>query len=161
MKKAVTSYQEQIDSKLDEMIALSSTLAEDVVYWKPSAEAWSVQEVLSHVEEAIPYWIGEVVKVANRTSAEWGRTMQDATRLAAIARANDIPTADFLQKLEQTKATIRQSLLPLKEEELKIEAPSRNPKFGTKPLTFIMDHFVIEHIETHIKQIQRNVSQYK
>ncbi|MDF2682219.1 MAG: hypothetical protein K0R47_3409 [Brevibacillus sp.] len=159
MNTILTSYQEQIDSKLDEMIALASDLSPDTVHWKPSEDAWSVQEVLSHVEEAIPYWLEEIQNVVNGSSTEWGRTMQDSKRLAAVTRAKDLSTSVLLEKVAQIKGSAQQLLQSITADDLQIEAPSKNPKFGTKPLTFIMDHFVVEHMETHNKQIQRILNQ--
>ena len=159
MNSIFVSYQEQIDQKLEEMIALASGRSEEEMRWKPSEDSWSVQEVLSHVEEAIPYWLQEVQNVAAGRSSEWGRTLQDASRLAAVARAKDLSTAFLLEKVADIKWTARQLFQSIEAKDLEIEAASRNPKFGTKPLTFIMDHFVLEHLDTHNKQIQRIWSQ--
>ncbi|MGG1659885.1 DinB family protein [Brevibacillus sp. NRS-1366] len=160
MRMTVPSYLEQIEKSLDELIGLASGLSSEVLHWKPANEAWSIQEVLSHVEEAIPYWVNEMENITSGRQKEWGRTMQDPTRLAAVARAHDISTPDLLSRLQKAKTAIRQELQSIKEEELELEAPSRNPKFGIKPLRFILDHFVVEHIESHIRQVRRNIDQY-
>jgi hypothetical protein len=56
---------------------------------------------------------------------------------------------------------VQTTLSSLSEDDLNIESPSRNPRFGTKPMSFIVDHLLVEHLDTHLKQIRRNVQQYK
>ncbi|WP_245934854.1 hypothetical protein [Paranoxybacillus vitaminiphilus] len=43
---------------------------------------------------------------------------------------------------------------------MSVEAPHRNPKFGVKPMTFLIEHFITEHLYNHGKQIERNISKY-
>jgi fumarylpyruvate hydrolase len=49
----------------------------------------------------------------------------------------------------------------LSDADLDVEAPSKNPRWGVKPAQFIVDHLLIEHVEKHIGQIRRNVTQYR
>ncbi len=67
----------------------------------------------------------------------------------------------MLSKLEDLKIKVENDLSKLNEETLKQGAPSRNPRFGIKPISFIVDHLLVEHIEKHYGQIQRNVSKYE
>ena len=54
---------------------------------------------------------------------------------------------------------VRAALGNLTEEQLKIESPHRNfAKFGNKPVSFIIGHFIDEHLASHKGQIQRNLS---
>lgn len=48
----------------------------------------------------------------------------------------------------------------LRDEDLSIEAPSRNPRWGVKPAGFILDTLLVKHLEGHRQQIQRNVKEF-
>ncbi|WP_318503144.1 hypothetical protein [Bacillus sp. T3] len=52
------------------------------------------------------------------------------------------------------------TLTKLDEDFLKVEAPSRNPRFGMKPISFIVDHLLVEHVIKHYGQIQRNLVKF-
>ncbi|MFC6604505.1 hypothetical protein ACFQDF_27915 [Ectobacillus funiculus] len=60
--------------------------------------------------------------------------------------------------MEALKSQVEQTLNKLDEEKLVLEAPSRNPRFGTKPISFIVDHLLVEHVSKHLGQIERNLS---
>jgi hypothetical protein len=48
----------------------------------------------------------------------------------------------------------------LNDADFDVEATSRNPRWGLKPAGFIADHLLIAHVEKHIGQIRRNVTEY-
>jgi hypothetical protein len=38
--------------------------------------------------------------------------------------------------------------------------PSRNPRWGAKPASFVVDDLVVHHVAKHQEQIRRNVAQF-
>ncbi|MBV9267541.1 MAG: hypothetical protein JO061_15340 [Acidobacteriaceae bacterium] len=48
----------------------------------------------------------------------------------------------------------------LSDADLANEAFSRNPRWGRKPASFILDDLLVRHLEKHLGQIRRNVTQY-
>lgn len=157
MQQAIASIHESIDG----IVQTVKGLSEEQIRFKPSEEAWSVQEIVAHVEEVIPYWLNEIERVRQTPGVEWGRGLQDEARLAAVAKAYDRPVSDMLNQIEGMKQLVADRLSGLTEEELKREAPSRNPRFGTKPASFIVDHLLVEHVAKHLGQIQRNLKQFE
>ncbi|GAB7056646.1 MULTISPECIES: DinB family protein [unclassified Paenibacillus] len=158
------SIQEAIRSihdTIDDIVRVSKGLSEDIIRWKPAEDKWSVIEVLCHVEEATPFWLNEIQALVKSPGIEWGRGLQHEGRLAAVAAAGGRSTGEVLQGIESSKAQVQAVLGTLTEEDLKAEAPSRNPRFGTKPLQFIVDHLLVEHLITHLNQINRNIGQYR
>lgn len=155
--EAVHSIQESID----QIVEMSQGLSEDMIRWKPAEDKWAIIEVLCHVEEATPYWLGELQQLVKSPGAEWGRGLQHEGRLAAVAQADQRSTKDVLQGIESTKGKVKEILSAMSEEVLKVESPSRNPRFGTKPMSFIVEHLLVEHLATHINQIKRNIKQFE
>ncbi|TBL78707.1 DinB family protein [Paenibacillus thalictri] len=155
-KQAVQS----VETTLEQIIAIAEKLPDEVVRYKPAEDKWSVLEVLCHLEEALPYWLEEIQRVVAAPGSEWGRGLTHEGRLQAVAEANSRSLDDVLPKLGAVKRLIRETLTSISEEALQQQAPSRNPRFGTKPLQFIVDHLLVEHAATHLAQINRNIHQY-
>ena len=41
-----------------------------------------------------------------------------------------------------------------------VEATSKNPRWGLKPASFVVDHLLVQHVEKHLGQIRRNITQF-
>ncbi|MBO8163495.1 MAG: DinB family protein [Brevibacillus sp.] len=156
VSEAIKSIQETID----QIVSVSKELSEELIRWKPAEDKWSIMEVLCHVEEATPYWLNEIQQVVKNPGIEWGRGLQHEGRLAAVAQADQRSVQDVLQGIEHSKAKVQETLGSIREDDLQIESPSRNPRFGTKPMQFVVDHLLAEHLATHLNQIKRNIQQY-
>lgn len=157
LKEAV----KQIHEKTDQIIQVVKTLPEELISWKPAPDVWSIMEILCHIEEATPYWLNELKLVVNTPGFEWGRGLQHEGRLAAVSQASLRLIDDVLTGIAETKQKVQEVLGSLQDEDLNIESPSRNPRFGTRPLSFIVEHLLVEHLDKHLKQIQRNIKQYE
>ena len=149
-----------INRLIDETVQLAETLSEEELRWKPADDVWSVMEILCHVEEVIPYWLLEIQAAVQAPGSEWGRNHLHEGRLAAVAKADQRTASDIQQGILDTKPIVQDILGALSPEDLAIEAPSRNPRWGTKPMSFIVDHLLVEHLAGHIGQIKRNLEQY-
>ena len=69
---------------------------------------------------------------------------------------------DVFAEVGQLSQKVENGLQELDAETLKQESPHRNfAKFGNKPVSFIIDHFIEEHVAGHAKQIQRNLSNFR
>ncbi|MED4582836.1 DinB family protein [Brevibacillus choshinensis] len=145
---------------IDEMIQLVQPISEEKLRWKPADDVWSVLEILCHVEEIIPYWLQEVQTIAESPGSEWGRTHLHEGRLAAVAKANQRTATQIQDGIIGTKKVVERILGNLSMEDLSIESPSRNPRWGTKPMSFVVKHLVVEHLENHLGQIKQTLEQY-
>jgi uncharacterized damage-inducible protein DinB len=67
LQQSVQSIQELAN----EVIQTVTELPEDVFRWKPDGDIRSVREILGHVEEAAPYWTGEIQRVVANPVTEW------------------------------------------------------------------------------------------
>jgi hypothetical protein len=144
----------------DDIIKLVQSLSEEELRWKPADDVWSVMEILCHVEEIIPYWLHEIQAVVQSPGSEWGRNHLHEGRLAAVAKAHQRTAADIQEGILGTKKVVQSILGNLSPEDLAVEAPSRNPRWGTKPMTFVVEHLLVDHLESHLGQIERNRGQY-
>ncbi|WP_138415966.1 DinB family protein [Aquibacillus sediminis] len=155
----VESYIESIHKSLDEMIADVQGLSEDVIRWNPSEEEWSILQILSHVNEATVYWLDELETILDTPGSEWGRGLQDPDRLRAVEAPENLNIDEVIKEVKGLKEQVRDRLSKVSDDRLTEENPHRNfKKFGNKPVSFLIEHFLVEHVEGHSGQIKRNLS---
>ncbi|MBJ7947400.1 MULTISPECIES: DinB family protein [Bacillus cereus group] len=163
MTKNVQIYAvESIYDSINKIKTIVKSLPEEIIRWKPSKDEWSVMQIITHVAEAIPYWAKEISNIKLSNENLWGRGLTDEVRLQAVSEENinRKTVEEVIEQLSSIPITIENVLHTLTDEELHIQAPSRNPRFENKPINFIVNHLIVEHTEKHYKQIERNVSKY-
>ncbi|PTX64633.1 DinB family protein [Melghirimyces profundicolus] len=147
-------YRRQIGERIDSLVTRVEGLEEGTLRQKPAPGEWSAQEVLCHVAEANVFWINELKRVV-QSPGPWGRGMDHEGRLKAVAQAGDRNPSKVIEEIGESGEWADTVLAGLREEDLDVEAPHRNPKFGTRPMSFLLDHFMVEHLDRHIRQIDR------
>ncbi|GAK12182.1 DinB family protein [Geomicrobium sp. JCM 19039] len=156
--KSIHNQVMNIQDVINQIVNISGELDEKTIRWNPSEEEWSIMQVLSHLAEAIPYWVNEVDRVVEKPGSEWGRGLQDPARLKAVENTGQLSVQKTLGEVEALK-TMVEKLSTISEKQLHAENPHRNfQKFGNKPVSFIIGHFIEEHVEKHLSQIKRNLS---
>lgn len=149
-----------IKSIIDQMISLIESTETPLLYKKPSKEEWSAMQIASHVIEAVEFWVADLEALLIVPGAKWGRNHEHVRRLAAVE-------ANYVASLSKEQISNRlQSLIPLTEralvkvqvEDLEKIAPSYNPNFDGKPLSFLIDHLIVKHVESHLGQIERHLA---
>lgn len=156
IQEAIASTQHS----LERIISTAKAQPAEVLSWKPAEDKWSIMEVLAHVDEAVAYWLDEITRLLETPGTEWGRGLQDERRLAAVAAAGGRSLDEVLSSIDKVKGRVADVLAPITSETLALEAPSRNPRFGTKPLSFVIQHLLVDHAASHVKQIERNIGEY-
>jgi hypothetical protein len=129
--------------------------------WRPSPGVWSILDNLCHIEEYLPYWTSQILAVIYHPDHEWGRTHADSDRLAAVVNTYSRNSASVLSSIHGRIDSISDQLMSLDDKALDTTAPSRNPRWGTKPASFILEHLLVGHLLGHCSQIQRNIDQLK
>ena len=144
----------------DEILAEVERLPPAIITWIPGEGVWSVMDNLCHIREFVPFWTGETVRIVRRPDEQWGRDHTDTDRLAAV-------TGTAANTLEDVAADIRrlvrqsvETLSDLSDADLSVEATSKNPRWGLKPASFVVDQLLVYHVEKHLGQIRRNVTQF-
>jgi uncharacterized damage-inducible protein DinB len=132
----------------------------ELITWIPAADVWSVMDILCHIREFVPFWTAETLRIAHRPHEPWGRDHTDAARLAAVASTATYRLDEVLADIRQTVRRSADTLNGLSDADLAVEATSRNPRWGVKPASFVVDHLLVQHVEKHLGQIQRNARQF-
>ena len=152
---------ESLHNSVNSIVETVSFLPEETLRRKPAPEVWSIVEILCHVEELIPYWAGEIQRVVAKPGVEWGRGIEDEARVHAVAVSAQRRTRDVVAGIRAGTVRAAAILEGLREEDLSIESPSRNPRYGVKPMSYVLDHMIVEHVRGHVGQIRRNLQQFQ
>ena len=134
-------------------------LSRTLLLWRPSPDVWSILDNLAHIEEFVPFWIGEIQAMLTNPPQRWGRDQGHAGRLAAVRDTSLREAEELLANIEARVASAVAYLRALDDSCLDVEVESRNPRWGAKPVRFVIDPLLVEHLSGHRGQIQRNLRQ--
>ena len=150
----------QLTATADQILAELQQPPPELMHWVPAAGVWTVMDNLCHIRELIPFWTGETLRIVRQPAEPWGRDHTDTARLAAVtntaARRLDDVVADIREAVRRSAETLK----TLSDEDLAVEATSKNPRWGRKPASFVIDELLVHHVAKHQGQIRRNISQF-
>jgi uncharacterized damage-inducible protein DinB len=144
----------------DEIVAEVQRLPPQVINWIPGDGVWSVMDNLCHIREFVPFWTEETLRIARRPDEQWGRDHTNSDRLAAVANTASYQLDDVLADIRRAVRRSVDTLNDLSDADLAVEATSKNPRWGLKPASFVVDQLLVQHVEKHLGQIRRNVTQF-
>ncbi len=127
-------------------------LAED---FGPGPEAsWGPGEILAHVAEMLPYWLGQVdvVSAAEVQPAPFGRTADDPRRLGAIERDRLLRVGELIDRIETGASEYQRRLDGLDDRDL--ATIGVHPRVGEMSIGDILERFAAAHAEDHVLQIR-------
>ena len=120
---------------------------------EPESE-WGPPEVLAHVAEMLPYWLGQVDAILASPSGEtptFGRVATDAGRLARIGEDRRLPVGELLDHVASGASTVGLRLAQLTPEEA--GRAGVHPRLGEMTVPAIVERFVAGHLEDHVRQL--------
>ena len=141
----------------DEIINEVRRLPADLVNWVPAQGVWSVMDILCHIREFVPFWTAETLRIVRQPNETWGRDHTDTARKAAVTNTSAYKLEDVLSDVRQAAQRSADVLRGLSDTDLDRQATSKNPRWGVKPASFVVDHLLVEHVEKHLRQVRRNI----
>jgi uncharacterized damage-inducible protein DinB len=143
-----------------EIAAEVARLPPELITWAPGDGVWSVMDNLCHIREFVPFWTKETLRIARQSPEPWGRDHGDTARLAAVTGTASYTLAEVLADIREAVRQSAETLNGLSDADLAHEATSRNPRWGRQPAAFVVETLLVQHVEKHLGQIRRNVSQF-
>lgn len=122
---------------------------------EPEAD-WGPREVLSHVAEMLPFWLGEWERIQagdGSAAVPFGRTADDTLRLGVIERDRTLPLRELFGRID---TGIGRWLTRLAEAAADPDAATRlgvHVRLGEMPATALVERFIAAHLEDHIAQL--------
>ena len=118
--------------------------------------SWGPREVLAHVEEMLPFWLGELERIVDPAAAAgpvaFGRTAEDVSRVAIIGRDRSLPLGVLFGRIDAGLRAWAERLGTLTPEES--GRVGVHPRLGEMRASMILERFVLGHAEDHIAQLE-------
>lgn len=122
----------------------------------PEPEAsWGPNELLAHVEEFLPYWLGEIERILAGDSGApvpFGRTAEDPVRIGVIGRDRTVPLRELFARIEADAPRVAARLRELSEADA--SRLGVHPRRGEMAVRDLLGPFLVGHTEGHVTQLQ-------
>jgi uncharacterized damage-inducible protein DinB len=151
---------DQLTSTTAQILDEVQRLPAELIHWIPGEGIWTIMDNLCHIREFVPFWTGEALRIVQRPAEAWGRDHTDTSRLAAVSNTAVYRLEDVTADIRTAVRRSAETLLTLRDEQLTVEATSKNPRWGVKPASFVVDELLVHHVAKHHGQIRRNISQF-
>jgi hypothetical protein len=148
---------QRLDAVEGRLAVLSSTPARAEALTEPdpgSGERWDAGQVWAHMAEFVSYWLDQVRSIIAADTEEpvpFGRTKEDAGRIAAIARDRTVSVPVLWSATLTDIESFRSFLEKLDERAWHVRG--LHPSRGVMPLDRILDEFLVGHLEQHADQL--------
>ncbi|HET9346177.1 MAG TPA: DinB family protein [Candidatus Limnocylindrales bacterium] len=128
-------------------------LSED--YGTEPESDWGPKEVLAHVAEMLPYWLGQVDDILARPAGDgspaFGRVSTDANRLARIGADRELPAGELFDRAAAGAGAVERRLGELTPADL--ARVGVHARLGEMTVPAIVERFVVGHLEEHVRQL--------
>lgn len=115
--------------------------------------AWGPRELLAHLEEMLPYWLGEAERIIDMTAGPepFGRVVTNDVRLAIIERDRTLPVRELEARVTVGIERWRRRWAAL--DEVTRARPGLHPTLGEMTVGEVGSRFVAGHLDDHLDQL--------
>jgi hypothetical protein len=162
---ALDDLADRLEHAIDAMVELGPQLAAgepwpaaDMVGPGPES-SWGPREVLAHVAEMLPFWLGEIELILDATGGEppaFGRLEADDLRVAIITRDRAFPARELLGRGEAEGRRVARRLRALDDQGA--AAVGRHMTRGDLSVRDIAERLIVGHIEGHVAQLRETLA---
>ena len=135
--------------RLRPRVELSPPAPEDL----PRRREWVAREILAHVNEALPFWLGEIERVLAGAiePVPFGRAEGELVRALTVDRDRTLPVAELYGRLDHAMERVVRRLLELDERQVARRGLRRDRDEMT--VRQIVEVMLAEHMEDHCRQM--------
>ena len=119
----------------------------------PRRREWVDREILAHIDEMIPFWLGEIerVLVGPVEPVPFGRESTDLIRILTVDRDRTLPVAELYARLDNSLERVLRRLLEL--DERQVARRGLHKQRGDMTVKQIVDTMLAGHLEEHCQQM--------
>ena len=117
--------------------------------------AWGPRELLAHVAEMLPFWLGEMERIVDGPPpgpTPFGRTADDPSRIGLIERDRTLPFRVLFARVDAGLLDWSERLATLTNDER--ARVGLHPRLGQVTVDAMLDQFILGHAEGHIEQLE-------
>jgi hypothetical protein len=122
--------------------------------------SWGPREVLAHVAEMLPYWLGEIELILDGAGGTeptgFGRLEDDEARVAIISRDRKFPARELLGRIEAEGKRVARRFRAFGDEDADIVG--RHVRRGDLPVREIAELLIVGHAEGHVTQLRESIA---
>ena len=119
---------------------------------EPEAD-WGPKELLAHIAEILPYWLGEIERVldGDREPVAFGRIASDPERIERVGSDRLLSVRELLERIDAAAETVAVRLGSIEPE----DASKRglHERRGEMTVAAISEQFIVGHLEEHFTQL--------
>jgi len=120
--------------------------------------SWGPPELLAHVAEFLPYWMGEIERILEGSPGPraepvaFGRVQTDSVRIGLIGRERSLPLRELLSRIRAESDRVAGRLRELNDGE--VERLGLHPTRGEMRVKDLPEPFLGGHLEGHVTQLR-------
>ena len=135
--------------RLRTKVEMSPPAPDDV----PRSREWIARETLAHIDEMLPYWLGEIERIlaAQMEPVPFGRAPTDLIRLLTVDRDRSLPVSELYFRLDFHLERVVRRLLELDDRQCARRGSHKTK--GEMTIKQIADEMLADHIEEHCNQM--------
>src|SRR5260221_3725309 len=158
---ALDDQAQRLDTAIAAIVALKPRVEAGAPWpmaelYGPEPEAsWGPPELLAHVEEYLPYWLGEIeTLLAGPAGAPtpFGRLATDPLRIGVIGRDRALPLRELFSRIEAGAPRVAARLRELTETEA--NRKGLHPARGEMTVREMLEPFLVGHTDGHVTPLQ-------
>ena len=115
---------------------------------------WGPGEVLSHLAEMAPYWLGEIERVLAGAPepVPFGRVATDPVRIALVERDRSVPPRELYDRIDDALRRFGARWRTLSPADL--ARRGLHPTRGEITVAAMPERFIVGHLEDHVRQLE-------
>jgi hypothetical protein len=135
--------------RLRTKVEMSPPAPDDV----PRSREWVARETLAHIDEMLPYWLGEIERIiaGPMEPVPFGRTPADLVRMLTVDRDRNLPVSELYARLDSSIDRISKRLLDL--DERQCSRRGLHKQRGEMTVHDIVIVMLADHIDEHCVQV--------
>ena len=125
------------------------------LYGAEAEASWGPREVLAHVEEMLPFWLGEAERILDAPADSQlaiGRVATDALRTGVIGRDRSLPWRELFGRIGSGGARMSARMRELSAAEA--ARTGLHPRLGEMSVADLFERFVVSHVEEPVTQLR-------
>jgi hypothetical protein len=125
------------------------------LYGTEAEASWGPPELLAHLDEMLPFWLGEVERILDgerQAPVAFGRVASDTIRIGVIGRDRTVPLRELFARLASDGSRTARRMRELSD----VEAARTGVHHARGEFTVdgLFERFVTAHLEDHVGQLR-------
>jgi hypothetical protein len=128
------------------------------LYGTEAEARWGPPEVLAHLEEMLPFWLGEMERILDGPGGApvpFGRVATDTVRIAIIGRDRTVPVRELFARVESDATRLAARMRQLNPAD--VEREGIHPRLGVLTVGALLERFTVTHLEEHVEQLRESL----